>query len=51
MKNHSLWRFGESGYTGSSLSTFNITCPFCMENGIFETAHHEEKKNRIQQRN
>ncbi|MYA55422.1 DUF4145 domain-containing protein [Candidatus Poribacteria bacterium] len=43
MKNHSLWRFGESGYSGSNLSKYNIICPFCMENGNFETVHHEEK--------
>ena len=43
MKNHSLWQFGESGYSGSSLSMFSITCAFCMENGNFEFVHHEEK--------
>ena len=43
MKNHSLWLFGESGYPGSSLSMFSITCAFCMENGNFEFVHHEEK--------
>ena len=41
--NNSLWHFGESGYSGSSLSKYSITCAFCMESGNFETVHHEEK--------
>ena len=31
--NNNLWRFGEAGYSGGSLSKYSITCAFCMEGG------------------
>lgn len=41
----SWWDLGEwSGYQGSKLALFRIACPFCMEKGNFQVAHHAEKK-------
>jgi len=41
----SWWSLGEgSGYQGTDLALFRITCPFCLERGNFETAFHAEKK-------
>ena len=41
----SWWQLGEgSGERGSELAVHQITCPFCMERGNFETAFHAEKK-------
>ena len=42
--NNSWWRLGDSGITGRNLAIRSITCAFCMEEGNFETVHHEEKK-------
>ena len=40
----SWWQLGEwSGHHGESLAVSQITCPFCMEQGNFETEHHAEK--------
>ncbi|MDH5711746.1 MAG: DUF4145 domain-containing protein, partial [Gammaproteobacteria bacterium] len=42
---NSWWDMGEwSGYSGNTLSTFKIECPFCSERGNFEIEHHAEKK-------
>jgi hypothetical protein len=41
----SWWDLGEgSGYQGVDLALYRITCPFCLEDGNFETAYHAEKK-------
>lgn len=41
----SWWQLGEgSGYRGNELAIYQITCPFCMEQGNFETVFHAEKK-------
>ncbi len=41
----SWWSFGEwSGYDGTKLAVYRITCPFCMEEGNFSTEFHAEKK-------
>ena len=41
----SWWGLGEGwGYSGSELSLYKIQCPFCLEEGNFERAFHEEKK-------
>jgi hypothetical protein len=41
----SWWQLGEgSGYQGSDLAVYKITCPFCMEQGNFKPAFHAEKK-------
>jgi Domain of unknown function (DUF4145) len=41
----SWWRFGEwSGYDGTELALYHITCPFCMEEGNFSTEFHAHKK-------
>lgn len=41
----SWWQLGEwSGHRGESLAVYQLTCPFCMESGNFETAFHAEKK-------
>jgi hypothetical protein len=41
----SWWQLGEgSGFDGSELALYKITCPFCMEKGNFKTSHHSEKK-------
>lgn len=41
----SWWQLGEgSGYRGSDLALYEITCPFCMERGNFNSAFHVEKK-------
>ena len=40
----SWWELGEwSGVHGESLAIHQITCPFCMERGSFETEFHAEK--------
>ena len=40
----SWWQLGEwAGFSGSELSIYRITCPFCMEKGNFEVAFHAEK--------
>ena len=40
------WELGEhSGYDGSKLALYRITCAFCNEAGKFETVHHLERKN------
>ena len=42
---NSWWQLGEhGGQTGKDLAVYQITCPFCMETGKFETAFHAEKK-------
>ena len=42
---HSWWDLGESiGQLGTSLSLYQIECPFCGETGNFSTAYHAEKK-------
>lgn len=41
----SWWQLGEwSGYDGSTLAMWRITCPFCKESGNFTVAFHAEKK-------
>lgn len=41
----SWWDLGEwSGYDGTDLALWRITCPFCMEKGNFKIASHHEKK-------
>ena len=41
----SWWQLGEwSGYRGEKLALYQITCPFCMEKGNFNTIFHAEKK-------
>jgi len=41
----SWWRLGEGiGKLGKDLAVYQITCPFCMEQGNFKTAFHAEKK-------
>lgn len=41
----SWWDLGEwSGYRGSELSHYQITCPFCLEKGNFSQVFHAEKK-------
>jgi len=41
----SWWQLGEgSGFNGSELALYKITCPFCMEKGNFKIAFHTEKK-------
>lgn len=42
---NSWWELGEwSGSRGAELALYQITCPFCMESGNFNVAHHAEKK-------
>lgn len=42
---NSWWSFGEGwGQSGSTLSLYQIECPFCLEKGNFELVFHEEKK-------
>ncbi len=42
----SWWELGEGGgYAGDELDVYRITCPFCMEEGNFETAAHFVKRN------
>ncbi len=41
----SWWRLGEGiGHSGENLATHKITCPFCLEDGNYETVFHAEKK-------
>ena len=41
----SWWSLGEwSGYDGTKLALYRITCPFCMETGNFSTEFHAVKK-------
>jgi hypothetical protein len=41
----SWWQLGEGfGKMGEDLSVYQITCPFCMEQGNFDRAFHAEKK-------
>lgn len=41
----SWWSLGESsGYQGTKLALYRITCPFCMEKGNFSTEFHVAKK-------
>ena len=41
----SWWQLGEwYGQQGEKLALYQITCPFCMEKGNFETVFHAEKK-------
>lgn len=41
----SWWSLGEwSGYDGTKLAVYRITCPFCMEEGNFSTEFHAERK-------
>lgn len=41
----SWWTLGEgSGHSGDELAVYQITCPFCMEQGNFDTVFHAEKK-------
>lgn len=41
----SWWSLGEwSGYDGTKLALYRITCPFCMEAGNFSTEFHATKK-------
>jgi len=41
----SWWQLGEgSGYQGSELALYKITCPFCMERGNFKSLFRVEKK-------
>lgn len=41
----SWWKLGEwSGYDGTKLATYRITCPFCTEKGNFSTEFHVTKK-------
>src|SRR5271169_641049 len=41
----SWWEFAEhSGFSGNELALYNVTCPFCYENGNFATKHHAERK-------
>jgi Domain of unknown function (DUF4145) len=41
----SWWDLGEhSGYRGTDLAHFEITCPFCFERGNFEVIHRVSKK-------
>ena len=41
----SWWQLGEGiGKTGEDLSIYQITCPFCMEQGNFSRSFHAEKK-------
>lgn len=41
----SWWSLGEwSGYDGTKLAVYRITCPFCMEEGNFSTEFHATKK-------
>jgi hypothetical protein len=39
------WELGEHvGVDGHVLATHRITCPFCLQDGNFGTAHHMEKR-------
>ena len=41
----SLWSLGEvGGFPGNELDTRNITCPFCLERGVFSWEHHAAKR-------
>lgn len=41
----SWWSIGEnSGYNGTTLAIWRITCPFCFEKGNFQAVFHAEKK-------
>lgn len=41
----SWWELGEwSGYDGSELAIWRITCPFCKERGNFESVFQKEKR-------
>lgn len=41
----SWWQLGEDyGQSGENLALYQITCPFCLERGNFDTAFHAEKK-------
>ena len=41
----SWWQLGEGyGISGEKLALYQITCPFCLERGNFETTFHAEKK-------
>jgi hypothetical protein len=41
----SWWTLGEwSGYDGTKLAMYRITCPFCMEEGKFSSEYHATKK-------
>jgi hypothetical protein len=41
----SWWELGEhSGYDGTDLALYRITCAFCGEEGNFETIAHLERK-------
>ena len=41
----SWWNLGQhSGYDGSNLEVWHITCAFCGENGNWKLEHHAEKK-------
>jgi hypothetical protein len=40
----SWWKFGESsGYPGNELALYRVQCPFCEEQGNFETVATLEK--------
>jgi len=40
-----LWDLGEhSGHSGDSLAMNLITCPFCLETGVFSIENHAQKK-------
>jgi hypothetical protein len=41
----SWWQLGEGyGYRGNDLRVGEVTCPFCMEEGNFDSVFHAEKK-------
>jgi len=42
---NSWWELGEhSGYDGTELALFRVTCPFCSEQGNFAVEHRAAKK-------
>jgi hypothetical protein len=44
----SWWELGNwSGHGGKDLALYRIECPFCDEQGNFEIAHREEKRNQM----
>src|SRR5262252_4049714 len=37
----SWWDLGEhSGYEGTELALYQVTCPFCLQRGNYKRAHH-----------
>ena len=45
MKKKTGGELGEHvGADGYVLATYRITCPFCLQDGNFGTAHHMEKE-------